>query len=131
MVSATAAPMRLEVFQDKTLPEEERQSLLARIDADPAQIVNAILVQETQAQASSVRSKRLAALQTSPPAGSVSGSAKLTLDACPGCDQCFADLPHRTVKGKNTTIKVLLKRLRISPEMVQAIRPASATVQTG
>ncbi len=212
MVSATAAAMRVEVFQDKTLPAEERQSLLAKIDADPGQIVNAILVQRTQhsgflgsmflrnAQGVTIKGglvtgtmlwilwageallvaamaagipwdraaapfceecgywcekhpdqlvlpaaaaesliqavqennpKRLAALQTGPPAGNVPGSATLTLHACPACDQCFADVSHRTVRGKNTTIKVLLKQLRISPEMVQAIRPASATAQTG
>jgi hypothetical protein len=47
MVSAIPAQLRTEIAQDKTIPEDERQSILAKLDADPGQIVNAMLVEQT------------------------------------------------------------------------------------
>jgi hypothetical protein len=204
MVSVVAAEVRTEIVQDKTMPANEQQSLLAKLDADPSQIVNAMLVQQTQhsgflgslflrnAQgvtikhsvvtgtmlwilwageallaaamaagipwdraaapfceecgywcenqpdllalpASSAESliqavqennpSRLAALCASPPVDTGTGLVTVTLHACPNCDQSFADVSRRTVKGKETKVKVLVKRHRVSPEMVQAIRP--------
>jgi hypothetical protein len=48
LVSATASQLRNDVAQDKSMPEGERKSLLAQLDADPGQIVDAILAQRTQ-----------------------------------------------------------------------------------
>jgi len=62
------------------------------------------------------------------PAGEGDGTsaAGATLHACPGCEQAFGDVWHRVDKvrkGKTeSTTKVLVKRLRVSPEMVALLR---------
>ncbi len=48
--------------------------------------------------------------------------AVVDLHSCPGCDTTFADVRHRSRKGKETKEKQLLGALAISPEMLQAIR---------
>ena len=65
---------------------------------------------------------RIATLRTSPVVDNGSGSVGATLHACPGCDQSFADVSHRFVKGKETKVTVLLKQHRVSPEVVEVIR---------
>jgi hypothetical protein len=208
MVSAAAAQLRIEIVQDQTIAADQRQLLLAKLDADPSQFVNAMLVQQTQhsgflgslflRNAQGVRLKssvvtgtmlwilwageallaaamaagipmdraaapfceecgywcekqpdlvalpaasaesllqaveennpsRLAALRATPPIDTGSGLVTVTLHACPNCDQSFADVFRRTIKGKETKLKALLKKHRVSPEMVQAIRPALPT----
>ncbi len=65
---------------------------------------------------------QIAALRATPFVDDGSGLVTATLHACPGCDQSFADIAQRIPKGKETTVKVLLKQVRVSPEMVDAIR---------
>ncbi len=67
---------------------------------------------------------RIAALRAGPLADNGSGHVSATLHACPGCDQSFADISHRIKKGKEMKINVLLKKHRVSPEVVAAIRTA-------
>jgi hypothetical protein len=67
---------------------------------------------------------RIAALRASPFVDNGSGTVAATLHACPGCDQSFADVLHRFLKGKETKEKILLKQHRVSPEVVEAIRTA-------
>ncbi len=50
----------------------------------------------------------------------------MTLHACPGCDQSFADVWRRVVKGKETKVKTLLKQHRVSPQMAETMRTAPA-----
>jgi hypothetical protein len=48
LVSVTATQLKDEVALDKSMPEEKRAELLARLEAAPATIVDSILAQETQ-----------------------------------------------------------------------------------
>jgi hypothetical protein len=65
---------------------------------------------------------RVTALRANPPPDNGLGLAGVTLLACPGCDQSFADVSHRFVKGKETKITNLLKQHRVSTEMAAAMR---------
>ncbi len=47
MVSTTAGQLRSEIAQDKSIPDGDRQSLLAQLDANPERFVNPLLVQQT------------------------------------------------------------------------------------
>jgi uncharacterized membrane protein (Fun14 family) len=67
---------------------------------------------------------RIAALRSTRFVDDGSGFVSATLHACPGCDQSFADISQRVVKGKETKVKSLLNRHRVSPEVVDAIRNA-------
>jgi hypothetical protein len=69
---------------------------------------------------------RIEELRSAPRVADASGIVTASLHACPGCDQCFADVSHQFVKGKETKVKGLLKQLRVSPEVVDAIRNAPA-----
>lgn len=48
LVSVTASQLKNEIVQDKSILEEKRKELLARLDSDPTPIVDSILAQETQ-----------------------------------------------------------------------------------
>jgi hypothetical protein len=48
LVSVTATQLKDEVALDKSMPEDKRAELLARLDAAPATVVDSILAQETQ-----------------------------------------------------------------------------------
>jgi hypothetical protein len=74
---------------------------------------------------------RIAALRANPPADQSPGVVNVTLLACPGCDQSFADISHRFVKGKETKVKTLLKQHRVSPAMVAAVRDEPPAAQAG
>ncbi len=67
---------------------------------------------------------RVAELRANPPPYDESGLVGVTLHACPGCDQSFADVSHRLSTGKETRVIHLLKLHRISPEMATAMRTA-------
>jgi hypothetical protein len=87
-----------------TLPGASAASLVEAVRADdPARVVE---------------------LRSNPPPYDESGLVGVTLHACPGCDLSFADISHRVSTGKDTKITSLLKRHRISPEMVAAVRNA-------
>jgi hypothetical protein len=75
----------------------------------------------------------IAHLRTSTVADGGPGTVGASLYACPNCDQSFADVSHRFVKGKETKVKVLLKQHRVSPEVVEVIRgrPAQEQPATG
>jgi hypothetical protein len=48
MAREIAGEVRSHYAQDKTIPEAERQSVLAKIDADPAAVADAVIAQKTQ-----------------------------------------------------------------------------------
>ncbi len=48
MVSATASELKSEIAQDKSIPEDDRKSLLARLDDDPAAFIDPMLVLKTR-----------------------------------------------------------------------------------
>ncbi len=74
------------------------------------------------------KAARVGELRTDPPDFDTTGAVGVTLHACPGCDQAFAEVSHRVSDGKNTRVTALLKPTRVSPEMTSAIRyePAQA-----
>jgi hypothetical protein len=203
MVSQIAEHTRAEISEDKTLPEPERKSLLARLDADPAAFVDPYFIQETHHSgflgslilrseegfrlertpvtgtfvwiiwgvealavagiasiAAATRAgkpfceecgywcedqtdlltlpaasavpvvdairddspSRVAALRGDPPVDDGAGIVAVSLSACPGCDQSFANVVHRIKKKKEMKEKSLLARHRVSPEVASAIR---------
>jgi hypothetical protein len=64
------------------------------------------------------------ALRAAPWVDDGSGSVSVSLSACPGCDQSFADVKHQVKKKKETKVKSLLAQHRVSPEVAHAIRLA-------
>jgi len=52
--------------------------------------------------------------------------AIVTLHACPGCDEAYADVARRIVKKKETKTQPLLPLHRVSPEMAGALRHGAA-----
>jgi hypothetical protein len=71
---------------------------------------------------------RVMELRASPPPYDQTGLVGVTLHACPGCDQSFAEVSHRVSSGNQTKVVNLLKLHRVSPEMAAAFRatPPSA-----
>jgi hypothetical protein len=67
---------------------------------------------------------RVAELRADPPPADQTGLVGVTLHACPGCDQSFADVSHRVSSGKETKVIGLLKQHRVSPEMAAVFRAA-------
>jgi hypothetical protein len=65
---------------------------------------------------------KIAALRAEPVVLDGSGEANTTLYACPECGQTFADLAHRVGEGNAQHTSHKLKPLRVSPEMVEALR---------
>jgi hypothetical protein len=65
---------------------------------------------------------RAAELRANPPPYDQSGMVAVSLHACPGCDQSFAEVTHHVTKGKETKVMHLLRMHRVSPEMVAVIR---------
>jgi hypothetical protein len=186
LVSAITGELRTSIAQNEKIPEAERQAMLARIEADPAQFVDpflslctghsgfigslflrnqqgvmlrrhratggflwflwgaeAVLVAVMASMAPAARAAEpfceecgywcakqpdlfslpaasavslvqavaednpaaVAALRANPPPDDGSGLVGVTLLACPGCDQCFADISQRFVKGKEDQIQ--------------------------
>jgi hypothetical protein len=71
---------------------------------------------------------RVMELRANPPPYDQTGLVGVTLHACPGCDQSFADVSHRISSGNQTKVVNLLNRHRVSPEIASACRaiPPSA-----
>jgi hypothetical protein len=67
---------------------------------------------------------RVAELRANPPPYDESGLVGVSLHNCPGCDLSFADVSHRVAKGKEMKVTNLLSQLRVSPELVAAMRNA-------
>jgi hypothetical protein len=67
---------------------------------------------------------RVAELRANPPPYDAAGLVGVSLHNCPGCDLSFADVSHRVVKGKEMKVRNLLSQLRVSPEVVAAMRNA-------
>ena len=63
---------------------------------------------------------RIAALRDHPADDNELDKVIASLHYCPHCDQTFADVSHFVHDGKNTKVSVLLKQVRISPEMAAA-----------
>lgn len=61
-------------------------------------------------------------LRTTPPEDPGKGMATVSIHSCPHCDQAFADIAVRVQKGRETSTKWVLKKLRISPEMAATLR---------
>jgi hypothetical protein len=212
MATEIAAEARSQISQDKTIPEGERTSLLAKLDADPAAFGEAMIVNQTQhsgflgslllrnEQGVTIKSSvvtgtflwilwggealavaviasmmaagraaapfcedcgywcdshpdlltlggssgaplveairndspsQIAALRAVPWVDDGSGSVSVSLTACPGCDQSFADVKHQVKKRKETKVKSLLAQLRVSPEVAHAIRFAPEPAEAG
>ncbi len=67
---------------------------------------------------------RVAELRANPPPYDQSGLVGVSLHTCPGCDLSFADVSHWVAKGKEMKVTNLLSQLRVSPEVVAAMRNA-------
>jgi hypothetical protein len=72
-------------------------------------------------------SSRVMELRANPPPYDQTGVVGVTLHACPGCDQSFADISHRVSSGNQAKVVNLLKLHRVSPEMAAAFRATSPT----
>jgi hypothetical protein len=66
--------------------------------------------------------ERIDEIRRHPPEDTGPGRVGVTLHACPGCDQAFADVSHRVSDGKKTVTTVLTKHVRVSPEMATSLR---------
>jgi hypothetical protein len=147
MVAVVSEQFRAEIARDRSLPEDERRARLARLNADPAGYKRAaapfcdecgywcrrqpdlFTMPGTSATSliEAVRADhpaRVTELRADPPPCDESSLVGVTLHACSGCDQSFADISQRVSKGKETKVTSLLKQQRVSPEMVAAMRAA-------
>ena len=67
-------------------------------------------------------------LKGSPPDGLVPGATHVTLMGCPSCDLTFADVDHKVPQKKGVNNIKKASRVRISPEMADALQAAPGPI---